>query len=507
MSRTNGGVPSGWTLTLDEGARRTDRGRVLIGGAPLRVLRLTPGGAAALDDFEAGQPLPAEPARRALARRLVDAGLAIPHPPPDAGPSLGDVAVVIPVRDMPDGLATTIASLGPVAEVIVVDDGSRDPVAIRTAAGTAQVLRNERSQGPAAARERGWRSTRLDVVAFVDAEVNATRTSWWLAELLPHLNDGQVGAVAPRVRPTPGTAPPVLAAYEELRSALDLGSTAAVVRPHSRVPYVPTTALVVRRDALESVDGFDIALRVGEDVDFVWRLHEHGWRVHYDPRVEVTHPSRPSFAAWTRQRISYGTSAAPLADRHGSAVRPLQISGWSALAWAAFGVGQPAVGLGIGAGTAAALVPKLRSLSHPVREAIAITGRGNLWAGRSVVEALRRPWWPIAIGAAIMSRRMRPAIAAAVFVPPLLEWRAQRPSLRAGTYVALRLLDDLAYGAGVWLGSARTRSAAALLPSFTSPIGASPIRTAAPDLGPGIPGAAPEGRTTPAATRPRRAIA
>jgi hypothetical protein len=107
---------------------------------------------------------------------------------------------------------------------------------------------------------------------------------------------------------------------------------------------------------------------------------------------------------------------------------------------------------------------------------------------------------------------MRPAIAAAVFVPPLLEWRAQRPSLRAGTYVALRLLDDLAYGAGVWLGSARTRSAAALLPSFTtpigaSPIGASPIRTAAPDLGPGIPGAAPEGRTTPAATRPRRAIA
>jgi mycofactocin system glycosyltransferase len=355
--------------------------------------------------------------------------------------------------------------------VIVVDDGSRDPVAIRSAAGTARVLRNERSQGPAAARERGWRSTRLDVVAFVDAEVSAARTSWWLADLLPHLHDGQVGAVAPRVRPTPGTAPALLAPYEELRSALDLGPTAAIVRPDSRVPYVPATALVVRRDALESVDGFDRALRVGEDVDFVWRLHEHGWRVHYDPHVEVTHPSRPSFAAWIRQRIAYGTSAAPLAQRHGSAVGPLRISGWSALAWAAVGVGKVAVGLGIGAGTAAALVPKLRSVAHPVREAIAITGRGHLSAARAVADALRRPWWPIAVGTAVVSRRMRPAIAAAAVVPALLEWRAQRPALRAGTYVALRLLDDFAYGAGVWLGSARTRSAAALLPSFTSTSG------------------------------------
>ena len=40
------GIPAGWTLELDPSARRTDHGRVLLGGAPFRILRLTAGGAA-----------------------------------------------------------------------------------------------------------------------------------------------------------------------------------------------------------------------------------------------------------------------------------------------------------------------------------------------------------------------------------------------------------------------------------------------------------------------------
>ena len=48
---------------------------------------------------------------------------------------------------------------------------------------------------------------------------------------------------------------------------------------------MPTAALVVRRAVLE--DGLDTALRYGEDVDLVWRLHDAGWRVRYDPAVVV----------------------------------------------------------------------------------------------------------------------------------------------------------------------------------------------------------------------------
>ena len=42
------------------------------------------------------------------------------------------------------------------------------------------------------------------------------------------------------------------------------------------------------------------------------------------------------------------------------------------------------------AGTTAALVPKLQSLDDPAGEALRIAGAGNLWAGRTVADALRR---------------------------------------------------------------------------------------------------------------------
>src|SRR5947209_8774901 len=75
-----------------------------------------------------------------------------------------------------------------------------------------------------------------------------------------------------------------------------------------------------------------------------WRLVDAGWRVRYEPAVEVTQPSRSTLRAWMAQRVSYGTSAAALTRRHPGAVAPLRISGWSALAWGSVVAGRPLVG-------------------------------------------------------------------------------------------------------------------------------------------------------------------
>lgn len=445
----------GWRLALDPAARRTDGGATIVGGAPLRIIRLSPAGRRWLDAVAAGEPVPEGAASVALARRLVDAGIANPLPPPDAGPDPADVVVVVPVRDDAPGLAATLARLGPVGRVVVVDDGSRAPVAVE--AGTAgpapvEVRRREVSGGPGAAREDGWRATQAPVVAFVDANVEPE--PGWLDALLPHFADPSVGAVAPRVRARAGAAPRWLARYEAERSSLDMGPVAAAVRPGSRVPYVPTAAVVVRRAALEAVGGFDPALRIGEDVDLIWRLHRAGWRVRYEPAAAVTHPCRPTLGAWLRQRYTYGTSAAVLHARHGAAVAALSgVSGWSALAWGAVAAGHPLAGVAVGAGTTAALVPKLRALDHPVREAVRLAGAGHLWSGRRVADAARRSWWPLAAALAVARRRSRlPVAAAALTVRPL------------------HLLDDLAYGTGVWAGCLRARDLGALRPSFTGPL-------------------------------------
>jgi hypothetical protein len=198
-------------------------------------------------------------------------------------------------------------------------------------------------------------------------------------------------------------------------------------------------------------------------------LHVAGWRVRYEPAVEVRHPSRPTPGAWARQRYRYGTSAAPLAERHGGAVAPLGISGWSALAWALVLLGRPFAGVAVGAGTTAALTPKLRALRHPAAEAIRIAGMGNLYAGRAAADALRRPWWPLAVLLGWRLPRTRPALLAAATGPALLEWQGQKPGIGRARFTALRLLDDVVYGTGVWAGCARARSVRALLPSFAGP--------------------------------------
>ena len=210
-----GGLPDGWSITLDPHARRTDHGRTLIGGFPLRLLRLTEAGARWLDGVADGGAVPVSLAARSLARRLVDAGVAVPRPTPAVWHTPLDVTVVIPVRDDARGLRATLATLGTdVGEVVVVDDGSRDPDAVCGAAVTvsASVLRNETSQGPGAARQRGWRASDRPVVAFLDADVELP--AGWLQVLLAHLDDPTVAAVAPRVRAKAGEAPGWLARYE-----------------------------------------------------------------------------------------------------------------------------------------------------------------------------------------------------------------------------------------------------------------------------------------------------
>ncbi|WP_053226738.1 glycosyltransferase [Solirubrobacter soli] len=116
------------TLVFDPSARTLEGGRVLIGGRPTRLLRLTAAGAELVAGWRAGAPVGTSAGARALAERLVSAELA--HPRFAAGDvSPRDVAIVIPVRDRPDELAACLERVGPCREIVIVDDASRAPIA------------------------------------------------------------------------------------------------------------------------------------------------------------------------------------------------------------------------------------------------------------------------------------------------------------------------------------------------------------------------------------------
>src|SRR5439155_24735854 len=121
-------------------------------------------------------------------------------------------------------------------------------------------------------------------------------------------------------------------------------------------------------------------------------------------------------------------------------------------------------------------------LSVPGTAAIAATG--HLQGGLALTRAARRAWPPAAVLLAVASRRSRAGVAAAVVVPPLLDWAGHRPRLDPIRFVALRLADDLAYAAGVWAGCWRERSIRALWPDLRGARGVGLSQTDDPVAGP-----------------------
>lgn len=394
-------------------------GTVVVAGSPLTVFRTTPAAAPTLDALEAGDDV--APSR--LTDRLLRTGAI--HPRPAAGPGnrfdRGDVTVVTPQlggRPAQDGR-------------LVVDDGSTPPLRGAT-------IRLATNRGPAAARNAGRELVTTPLVAFVDADVDllgSDATGAWLDRLLPHFDDTDVGLVAPRVAGDAG-------------SSLDLGAVPARIEAGTRVGYVPAAAIVARVAAFDDVGGFDERLRVGEDVDFVWRLADAGWTCRYEPGSVVRHEPRPTRRARFLQQVRYGSSAAPLALRHPHRLAPVRVNTWTAVAWGAAVAGHPLVGAGIALGSAAAFVPQLRIVPAPAAFGLAL--RGHLGAARQFVSALRRPWWPLAALGALRSRRLRLVAAAAIAV-----------DVRA-------VPRDIAHGWGIWTGVVRHRTLAPLAPQLSA---------------------------------------
>ena len=209
---------------------------------------------------------------------------------------------------------------------------------------------------------------------------------------------------------------------------------------------------------------------MAEDVDLVWRLAAAGWRVRYEPAAAVAHEHPVHAGEWLRRRAFYGTGAALLAARHGSAVAPVVLAPESGLAWALalFGGrrGRAAAG-GLLAVTAVRLARRLRRPGGPLplRLAAGLVLRGQGASGRALARSVTRHHWPLALAAASVSRRARRGLLAVAAADAALAWWPQRRRVGPVRFAAGRRLEDLAYGAGLWWGAVRARNPRALLPA------------------------------------------
>jgi mycofactocin system glycosyltransferase len=455
-------------LALDQAVRRYRHGQVLVGGAGGRIITLSPAGCRALDDELLRAGPPASAAARTLGRRLLDAGLAHPRPAAGGAGEHVTVTIAIPVCDRAAALERALAAVGSAHPVVVVDDGSSDAAAIAEVCGQhrARLLVHAANAGPAAARNTALAAISTDLVAFLDSDCRPPVD--WIEALTPHFQDPAVVAVAPRVRPRPAAGRrSVRGRYAAARSPLDLGPREGLVGPGRPIAYVPTAALIVRRSALTG--GFDPALRYGEDVDAIWRLHDAGGRIRYEPRVVVEHEEPAGWPALLGRRLRYGTSAAPLAARHPGRLAPLVLRGGPAATVLAALCGHRRLASGLAAASAVRLARRCRTSRVPSWWALPWTLRATWLTAVTSGRAATMFAGP-ALLLALRHRRLRRPALTLLLLPPLADWCSRRPSLDPLRWVLAAAADDVAYGAGVWIGCARHRTIRPLTPRGRSAV-------------------------------------
>ena len=462
------GDPATW-IPCAVGSRSAgtrDGGRTLVGGSPPRLIYLSERARRLLGD---GTLVVTDAHLATLVERLLASGVAEPATALMKAIPIEQVTVVIPVRDRPASLDRLLAGLVGV-KAVVVDDASVSPRQIATVVAKhgADLVAMSTNVGPAAARNAGLKAVRTPFVLFADSDVQIDVET--ISRLLTHFADPELAAVAPRVRGIKSDRS-WLGRYEQDRSSLDVGRVSGLVRPGTSIGWLPSAVLAVRAGVVGT--GFDESMRFGEDVDLAWRLNDGGWRVRYDATIEARHQGLTRLDPWLIRKVGYGSSAAPLAKRHGAKVAPAGMSlGGAAIASALLLQRRwslPAAGL-VSAIMAARTAKALSNSDHPLRLSVELTGLGVASTAHQVSDLMLRHWWPGSVVAAVVSSRARRTLIGAMVVHGVLDHRRSGSELSVPCHAVARTLDNIAYGTGVWMGAARGRSVEALLPQSVTAV-------------------------------------
>ena len=224
------------------------------------------------------------------------------------------VSIVVPTRNRPADLERCLAAMAGQSglesfEILVVDDGSDDPDAIRdvVAAHSEVRLVRQKGAGPAIARNAGVRAARGDVVCFTDDDCRPEPE--WAARLRRALGAGADAAGGSTVSGRPGD--PFAEATEVIIEHLRWSDGEA-----SGVAFAPSNNLASSRSLLLRLPFDETYPRAsGEDRDWCARLRKDGGSIVVVPEAVVHHLSSTGILAFWRQHVRYGRGAYRLARR------------------------------------------------------------------------------------------------------------------------------------------------------------------------------------------------
>jgi glycosyltransferase involved in cell wall biosynthesis len=219
------------------------------------------------------------------------------------------VSVVVPTRDRPAALERCLSALArqtaPGLEIIVVDDGSDDPAAVRTVvARTAPAARLIRGtgEGPAAARNIGVRAATGAVVCFTDDDCMPQPD--WAQRLAAACATNGAAAGTTRADEAAGSAAAASQLITHLLTVTSLDGA------HGALGFAPSCNLGCAAPLARRLP-FDPSFprAAGEDRDWCARLGEAGATLRFVPDAVVLHRPQLGLRSLLRQQRRYGRGA------------------------------------------------------------------------------------------------------------------------------------------------------------------------------------------------------
>jgi glycosyltransferase involved in cell wall biosynthesis len=233
------------------------------------------------------------------------------------------VGVIVPVRgDAPflrETLEAILAQEPAPADVVVVDDASPDPIALPDPlVSRCRLVRREVRGGPAGARQTGLEALRTPLVALCDSDDvwEAGKLAAQRAALAGHPNAalcfGRATVVGPDGAETGEQ-------WEELPPG-EVGREGLLPMLYERAP-IPTSSVLVRRDAVQAAGGFDSDVPYGvEDWDLWLRLVAGGGTFVSEPAAGVRY--RRHASGLTADLVNLARGSLEIHKRHGKLVKP-----------------------------------------------------------------------------------------------------------------------------------------------------------------------------------------
>lgn len=217
--------------------------------------------------------------------------------------------IVVPTYNRPRELEQCLANLAALDDgpwpIVVVDDGSAEPLEHICAPHDNVTLVRQENAGPAAARNRGAAEAEgHDLLLFIDDDCQPH--SDWARELVAAQGGVERRLVGGRViNALPAN--PYSAASQALCSFLyDFYQSTG-----SDMAFFTTNNIACRREDFLELGGFDTGFSraAAEDRDFGIRWRDAGGDLLYAPRAVIAHAHDLALRSFWRQHSNYGRGA------------------------------------------------------------------------------------------------------------------------------------------------------------------------------------------------------